>query len=241
VIATPTNRSPKAALTAACAAMSLAHAGCYGTEATRFPDGLEPWEENTAALPAPTADDACPEQLVFVRGGYMSVRSVHARACIHRPIATVWRAVRDPQTGRDSTRAGSWRVLEYETEPTYDYSYKTYLFVDDIVDVDFQLSWRHGVVEGTDELPTLTATRWQKTFGTTAISTMEGSLILRPLEGSPEITVAEYQYHLASAASDHGTIEAFLAVIYGRLRDRSHGRPLSPDDCTECPAAPEGY
>jgi hypothetical protein len=55
---------------------------------------------------------------------------------------------------------------------------------------------------------------------------MEGSLVTRPLQGHPEITVVEYQYHLDALTANHGTIESFLNVIYGRLVDRVHGRTL---------------
>jgi hypothetical protein len=71
---------------------------------------------------------------------------------------------------------------------------------------------------------------------------MEGSIVARPLVEDPSITVLEYQYHLdAIARDDHGTIESFLTVIYGRLRQRAHGEPLDPSDCIDCAEAPANY
>ena len=37
------------------------------------------------------------------------------------------------------------------------------------------------------------------------------------------------------------TIEDYLTVIFGRLKDRAHGRALMPNDCTDCPTPPAGY
>ncbi len=221
--------------------------GCYGNAETSFPAGLEPWEAvNVAPLPEPVAGDPCPEQIRFIRTMFREpdtgrdTAAVHARACIHQPIREVWEAVRDPQTGRDPGVNG-WRVLEYETETEYDWSYQTWVFVRNVIDIEFHISWRHGVVEGTEDAPIVTATRWKKTFGTTAISNLEGSIVLQQFAADPNITEVHYQYHLNAAASGHDTIEAYLGVIYARLRDRSHDRPLDPRTCEGCPTPPEGY
>lgn len=237
-----------ARIAAACAALLGLGAlpGCYGNEATEFPPGVEPWEENLAPMPPPEGEMPCAEMLTFHRDAWERARAVHARACIHQPIDVVWRAIRNPQTGRDPTTTAGWRVLEWDVaqgdDPSPDYSYETYTFVDDIIDLEFEQIWRHYLVEGTDEAPELTATRWQKTFGTTAISIMEGSLVARPFEGDPSITLVEYQYHLdAAARDDYSTIENFVTVIYGRLRQDAHGETLVPNDCEECPEPPAGY
>ncbi|AKF05514.1 hypothetical protein [Sandaracinus amylolyticus] len=240
------------AIGGACVAlMSLAQAGCYGNEATVFPAGAEPWEENLAAMPPADEGTPCAEELTFHRTGWLSARSVHARACIHQPLDVVWRAIRNPQTGRDPTTTARWRVLEWDVardeDPAPDFSYRTYLFVDDIIDLEMEQVWRHYLVQSeTDdtgaETPTLVATRWQKVWGTSAISVMEGSLVARPFEEDPSMTLVEYQYHLdAVARDDHATIETFLGVIYGRLKQDAHGEALDPSDCDECPEPPDSY
>lgn len=221
--------------------------GCYDNVSTPFPPGSEPWEENQAPMPEPTAEDPCPEgELSFFRTIYIRANAVHARACIHQPTDVVWRALRDPQTSRDPTTTHGFRVVAYDVsadeDPAPQYSYRTAIHVDDIIDLDFEQTWRHYLAEGTEEWPELTATRWQKTFGSSALILMEGSIVAQPLEEHPEITLLEYQYHLdAVARDDHGTIEAFLRVIYGRLRQRAHGEPLEPSDCEGCPEPPANY
>lgn len=229
-----------------CAAM-VCVMGCYDNVSTPFPPGAEPWEENMAPMPQPTEEDPCPEgQLGFHRTVYMRANTVHARACIHQPLEVVWRALRDPQTSRDPTTTSGFRVAAYDVsadeDPAPQYSYRTEIHVDDIIDLDFEQTWRHYLAEGTDEMPELTATRWQKTFGSSALFLMEGSIVAQPLEEHPEITLLEYQYHLdAVARDDHGTIEAFLTVIYGRLRQRAHDETLEPNDCEGCPEPPGNY
>lgn len=227
-------------------ALSVAQVGCYGNEETPFPPGSEPWEENMAPMPPATADDPCAEEITFFRTNYMRVNTVHARACIHEPLIEVWRALRDPQTTRDPTTTSGFGVVAYDVaedeDPMPAYSFRTAVHVDDIIDLDFEQTWRHYLAEGTDDAPLLTATRWQKTFGSTALITMEGSIVARPLEEDPSITLVEYQYHLdAVARDDHGTIESFLSVIYGRLKQRAHGEALDPSDCGGCPEPPARY
>lgn len=211
---------------------ALLASGCYENVRDDFPPGFEPWETNMAVLPAATAMSPCPEEISFQRLRWQpptsrAVNSVHARACIHAPIATVWQAVQDPQVGRDHTTVNSFQVIDPPMASECDGDYQTQINAGPAgFTIDFRLCWRHSVAEGMEDAPTLTATRWQKVWGSNAVSLMEGSLVTRPLEGHPEITVVEYQYHLDALTSNYGTIEDFLRVIYGRLRDRAHDRML---------------
>lgn len=206
--------------------------GCFDTVATPFPPGLEPLEPtNLAALPAPVEGDPCPEVLVLARAPEVGrATSVHARGCVHAPLEVVWRSIQNPQTGRDpSSTDPPFMVLEASPDEC-DGRYLTQLHVDDIVDVDFRLCWRHEVVGGTDDAPLLTATRWQKVWGTTIITSLEGSLLAHPHPDDPSITVLEYQYHFDALIDDPERMEAYLLAIYARLRDDAHGIPLLPAD-----------
>jgi hypothetical protein len=228
------------------AALSLAT--CGGSTTTMFPAGLQPWEmTNQAPAPTPVGTDMFPESITFVDLMWMdpttmvNTNSVHARAFVHMPITAVWVAARDPQTGRDPTQSQGFSVLAWADDPTYEWSYRTHVIVNNLVTLEWDVEWRHGVVSGTDAAPTVTATRWQKTNGDSRIQVIEGSLVLRTVDGQPNVTAVEYQYHLAAPFSDHNTIHDYLTVIYGRLRDRAHGTPLNPNDCTNCPPPPPGY
>ena len=218
-------------LTGLALVLTTAIASCAGNRVDSFPPGVEPWETNLAALPAATAASPCPETITFVRthytGGGGRVDSVHARACIHAPIAEVWAAVQDPEVARDHTSVNSYAVIDPPMPEECDGAYQTQLNVGPgAFAFDFRLCWRHSVAEGLEDAPTLTATRWQKVWGSSNITLMEGSLVTRPLDGHPEITVVEYQYHLDALAANHGTVQSYLDVIYHRLSDRVHGRML---------------
>ncbi|MBX7194383.1 MAG: hypothetical protein K1X94_20175 [Sandaracinaceae bacterium] len=221
------------ALALACATA----AGCYGNDASAFPPGLEPWEENTAPMPTPTADDACPEVLSFGEdfvfhgqlptGRAYHANAVHARGCIHQPMSVVWEAIQDPLVGKDQTTVNEFMVIDPPMPEECDGLYQSQINAGPSpFTVDFRLCWRMEVAEGTDDLPTLTATRWQKVWGSSALTVMEGSLVAHPLESDPSITVVEYQYHLDAVSSSAETIHNYLGVIYQRLVDRAHDRPL---------------
>jgi hypothetical protein len=222
--------------------------GCGSVSTNECPPGLEPWEPaNLAPMPMGMAGDAFPETLSFARrmwtipGTTMRTSSVHARAFIKRPIAAVWAAARDPQTGRDPTASQGFGVRAYNTDPTFAFSYRTFVRVNAVITLMWDVDWRHGVVDGTVEAPLVTAARWQKTMGSSEIELIEGSLMLRAVPGQSEVTEVLYQYHLKAPFSSNETIVDYLTVIFGRLKERAHGRPLVPNDCMDCPTPPAGY
>lgn len=229
-------------------ALTALASGCGSNVATTFPAGLEPWEmTNLAQPPTSMTGEMFPETLSTaarywtIPGTTTRIPSVHARAYIRQPIARVFAAARDPQTGRDPTASQGFSVLAYATDPMYPFTYRTHVVVNSVITLQWDVDWRHGVVEGTIEAPRITATRWQKTMGSSEIEIIEGSLVLRAVESNPNVTEVQYQYHLKAPLSSHSTIESYLAVIFGRLKDRAHGRPLMPNDCADCPAPPAGY
>ena len=237
-------RPVRALLVAVFAAAALGSVSSCGSSQTSFPSGLEPWEMNTASLPAPANGNEFPEQLTFVNGHYgdgSSVTSVHARAYINAPIADVAHAARDPQTGFDNTQSDGLTVIAYDTDANYQWSYRTHVTTHAFVVVDWFIEWRHGVVEGTEDAPRVYAVRWQKVDGNAGIEVMEGSLVLRQVDGHPEQTAVEYQYHLKAPFSNATTVHNYLTAVYGRLRDKAHGRTLDPIVCMDCATPPARY
>jgi len=204
--------------------------GCFGDEETPFPPGLEPLEENVAPAPEPRDGEPFPEELVMVRefAPYTPrTHAIHARGYVHAPIADVWEALRDPDVGADRRVFSSWSTTP-DVEPEYDYSYVIHSEITQVIVVEYDVTWRHGVVEGTLDAPTLVSARYQKTSGSTAISDLQGSIQLTELEsGVTEIAIVEY---LRAVASDHGNIEAFLSDMFAELVILSHGGELPPID-----------
>lgn len=213
----------------------VAFPGCYSNVGTEFPPGFEPWEDpNLATVPAATATDVCPEMLNLVEvhtwmGGHIA--AVHGAGCIHAPPAMVWAAIQDFQTSVHPTASNSVSLVDPPMASECDGAYETQVNAGPAgFTVDFRLCWRHVVITGTEAAPTLTATRWQKVWGSTAIRTLEGSLVSQPHPDDPaNVTEVFYQYHLDAASlgpSNYETINDYLTTIFGRLVTRSHGTTL---------------
>lgn len=203
--------------------------GCFGEDETPFPPGLEPLEEeHLAPAPEPRDGEDYPEELVLVQAQAELIPrtpAVHARGFIRAPIADVWEALRDPDVGADRRTFASWTVTR-GIEPEYDFSYVIHSVIQNVITVEYDVTWRHGVVEGTIEEPTLVAARFQKTAGSTVIMDLRGSVVLYAREdGVTEVEIIEY---LQAIASDHGNIEGFLRDMFAELVIRSHGGDLPP-------------
>lgn len=218
----------RAVTAASLASCVLSLAGCFDNVTTEFPPGLEPWEEpNEAPAPAPVDGDAHPEDITFVRKRWMGANSVHARAYVHADVATTFAAVRNPLSGADRRPTVTF-TYEENVDPEYRWSHRSHLVIPDVVTVEFELTWHSDIVEGTVEMPTITATRWQKTWGTSAISLLEGSIVCRRV--SDDVTELEIQYHLNALASNYDTVENYLRGYFDSVIALVHGEPLPPQE-----------
>jgi hypothetical protein len=204
----------------------LSLTGCFDNVETEFPAGLEPWETpNEAPDPEAVDGDPYPEEIVFLHERWMRASSVHARAYVHADVATTFAAVHDPLSGADRRPQVTF-TYEEDVDPDYRWSHRSHLIVPDIVTVEFELTWRSGLVEGTEEMPTITATRWQKTWGTTAITLLEGSVVCQRV--SDDVTELQIQYHLNAVGSGYDTIENYLRGYFDSIVALAHDEPLPP-------------
>ena len=210
--------------------MGLCVSGCFSEVETPFPPGLEPLEDNVAPAPEPVDGDPYPETLVMVRqlAPYTPrTHSVHARGFVRAPTADVWAALRDPDVGADRRTFSDWSATQV-VEPEYDFSYVIHSVITNVIVVEYDVTWRHGVVEGTLERPLLVSARYQKTEGSSAIEDLQGSILLREVEpGVTEVAIIEY---LRAVASGHENIESFLRDMFAELVILSHGGTLPPVD-----------
>ncbi|MBX3274868.1 MAG: hypothetical protein KF729_31680 [Sandaracinaceae bacterium] len=155
------------------------------------------------------------------------VTSEHARAYVHAGVATTLAAVRDPLAGADR-RPSTTITFEEGVDPDDRRSHRSHRVVPDLVAVELQLEWRSDVVSGPLDAPTLTATRWQKVWGTSAISLLEGPIVCRQV--APSVTLLEIQYHLDALAQGYETIEAYLSGYYDSILALVRGEPLPPQE-----------
>src|SRR5690242_9522129 len=149
-------------------------AACQGTEATRFPPGLEPLEPDDVAPPAALAGDTFPEELSLTQGTDMTSNWVHATGYVHASVAEVWAAMQDPDVVVDRRSITSYTTT-LDVEPMYDTSFVTHYTINNVVTVMFDLTWREGVVSGSTSDPTQVSVVYQKTYGSTFVMMMHGS------------------------------------------------------------------
>lgn len=197
--------------------------GCFGNEVTEFPEGLEPLGESTVTGPG-TESDPFPEEyeLLLVNDGRVS--EIHGRGYIHAPIAEVWDAFQEPAVGADRRTDSGWSSETIEDE-AYDASYLVHHTVVDIVTVEWGVTWRHGLIEGTYEAPELVAIRWRKTEGSTLINRIDGSILLRPVDDG-QYTEIELVYQAAATGSGPDTYLRYMQDIYDDALATVNGEEL---------------
>lgn len=197
--------------------------GCFGNEATPFPEGLEPLEAGDPDPPEPRADQPYPEELNIQTGSEADYVWVDARGYVRAPLADVYLAMHTGEVCVDHAAVDRYSI-EYDVEPDYDYSFKVHNEVDDVITVEFDMLWRFGVVEGTEEDPQMVAAAFQKVYGTTFISIMRGSVIAHRVEdGVTEIRLIE---HLKAASGGVESIRSFIEDLFANIVEVAHGRPL---------------
>jgi len=212
--------TPHLSLAAATAIFAI---GCFGNEVTEFPAGLEPLEENTAPAVASVDGDPHPEVISLVRGEAVGWEWVHARGFVKAPIAEVYDIITDPALVVDD-RAVNRFEFTLDTEPDYERSFLIHNEVDDVITVEFDVNWRFGTVEVDNDEPTLISGTFQKTFGTTFISLMRGSIILRRIDDNT--SEVEFIEHISAATGGGDDIESFIRDYYDETILVSNGEPI---------------
>ena len=75
-------------------------------------------------------------------------------------------------------------------ETGYDVSFLTAYTIDNIVTVNYDLTWREGVVAGSEADPSQVSVVYQKTSGSSFVSLMDGSIQLNSV--SPMVTELQF-------------------------------------------------
>lgn len=208
---------------------ALLASGCFGTEVTEFPEGLEPLGDVMIEGPG-TPEDPYPEEFIIEGMDGSRFSTITGHGYILAPPSVVWAAYRNPAVGADRRTSPEWTSEPVSVEGTpYDDSYVVYHVAHDIVTVEWWVTWRHGLIEGTQESPELVSIRWQKTEGSTLISRIEGSLILEPA-GDGSVTEISLVYHASAAGSGTDTYVRYMQDVYNDARALSHDEPLPTFD-----------
>jgi hypothetical protein len=199
-------------------------------EVTEFPPGLEPLEDNRAPWPEERGDDT-PESLGEASGeGFdedleADYSWCHARGYVKKPLRKVYSAIRVPRVGVDRRQVHEFDV-EWGVEPEYTHSYVIHNTVNDIITVEYDITWRHGAVEGTESEPLGVGSRWQKTEGSTVIEMIRGSVY--SFEVDESTTALEMVLHQRSlrVSLDPELCRTYLQDFFVDILAESHGEPL---------------
>jgi uncharacterized protein YndB with AHSA1/START domain len=193
--------------------------GCRHEEVT-FPARLSPLEENRAAWPDPAA-----ESLSVVSGGDSDLWWAHSRGYVHAPLARVWAALADPDVLVDRREVDEWEVTD-EPLPAFDRSWLVHLVVQDVITVDYDLTWAWEIQLGGTEAPERVVARWDKTAGTPFIDILRGTIELEPHPDDPDVTSISVVDHLQAALRDDETLVQYLEDLHRSVVAATHGDPL---------------
>jgi hypothetical protein len=198
-------------------------AGCQTHTASQFPLGLEPVGENTAPPPAGSPDDPYPERQSMVMGERGDVAYVHARAFVRAPIARVWAAFRVPDVVVD--RRGITRfTVTHDVEDGFDVSFRTRYTIEDVVTVQFDVTWRQSATEGTAAEPLRVAMKYQKTWGSSFIRRMTGSIEL--LAETDDVTSIAWVQELDAVRTGPEDVASWCRDMYANVLAHVRGEPL---------------
>jgi hypothetical protein len=199
----------------------LLSGGCAGNSITPFPPGLDPLEADTAPEPPAKNGDPHPEALGVARGSTGSYDWVHARGYLHVPLKQAWAVLTDPTVTADPKVTD--RTFELLHDPGTDVSYVFHYTVHDFLTVQFDVTYRFGVVAGTIDRPMRGAGRYQKTSGTDYITLLAGSIGASVVDD--HTTAIELIEHLDATASDASEIERYLRAYFAAAVSKVHQPP----------------
>lgn len=203
--------------------------GCFGNEATLFPGGLDPLEENLVPpFALEEGELRYEERLEVVRARAASngeTPALHGRGYVHAPLAAVWRALRTPEVAVNRREASSWSAEE-ASDDRYDFVVVIRTVIRRIITIEYDVTWRHGIIAGDPSAPREVRVRYQKTFGSTAIWDLQGSMVLRAVDGGT--TELETIQYLGAVASGHDQMEPWFHDMFAELIALAKGLELPP-------------
>ncbi|TNE88904.1 MAG: hypothetical protein EP330_12895 [Deltaproteobacteria bacterium] len=163
---------------------------CQRDVKTPFPEGLEPLEDMAVEAPAPSGGEDYPETTTSTVGESDDYNWAHVRGYLHANIADVWELMRsDGPAMADRRDIDAWETT-YDVEPEYDLTFVNHVTVNDIITLEWDLTYRGDLAGGDVDAPERYAIRFQKTEGSSLIDLQEGSIVLLATDDA----VTEFQF-----------------------------------------------
>lgn len=205
------------------AVLCMSLSACGSDVSTSFPPGLDPVETSTAPAPAATATDPFPDTLSTLKGDSGSSHWAHGTGYIHAPIARVYEAMLDPDVVTNRRRVAEWSTTP-NSEPQYPHSFRVRNTVRDIITLQFDMSYRAGTAEGSETAPTVVVSINQKTWGSSLVGGINGSVVARAVNANT--TRVELVNRLDSSHVSSTDAEQYLNDFFQSVRARVQGQPL---------------
>lgn len=184
------------------------------------PTTLEPLEP-TNQTPALSDDEAG----VILRSGFDDAADhhwTHARAWVDADVASTWAALTELDVMADRRAVDAWSLTERDHREGFDHSFAIDNRVQDLVAIQFELTWLHLQLEG-DTTPTRVLARWDKTDGTPFIGVLSGSVELFERDGRTELSCIS---HLRATGRDASGMEQYWQDLHADLAAQVDGREL---------------
>jgi hypothetical protein len=187
--------------------------------------GFQPLEACTAPPPAAVAGDAYPETQTSITGNRDGHDWAHAQAYVHGSLAEVWAAVQVPAVCRIHG-TNSWGIKNVSAEP-FPMSFAIhYSAGPSYFPVEWETTYRGGVLAGTADAPLAYGMRGQKTWGTTFITLQSISVGAQPVSGEPSVVALQMVGWLNATDSGQSDAAGMLSDFYQGLLAQVRGLPV---------------
>jgi hypothetical protein len=204
------------------AAFAVGIVACASDVATEFPPGLEPIEDVGTVPPMGTSGDPHPETLALDKGQDDDSNWVHAAGYVHASVKDVYAALVTPDVIADRHNVTSYTTTMNVED--YEVSFRIHYKIDDIVTVEFDVTFREGRVTGTANAPTAVSVVYSKTFGSNLVKMMRGSIEVRAVDDhTSELRFAQ---RMVATQTNQDNIAKWTQGIFASVVAKVHGQPL---------------
>jgi hypothetical protein len=209
----------------ALAALALPACGYNTNDPFPIDLGFQPLEACTAPLPDPAAGDPYPEVQTSITGNRDGHDWAHSKAYVHASLADVWAAMQDPAVCRIHG-TNTWDVKDVGFEPFPMSFLIRYTAGPSFYTVEWETTYRGGVLEGTPDAPLAYGMRGQKTWGTSYVSLQSISVGARPVQGETSLVALEMVGWLVARNSGQAEAAGMLSDFYQGLLAHVRGLPV---------------
>jgi hypothetical protein len=195
---------------------------CSSDVATDFPPGLAPIEDVGTVAPTGTPTDPHPETLDLDKGLDDDSNWVHAVGYVHASVKDVYAALATPDVIADRHNVTSYTTTMNVED--YEVSFRLHYKIDNVVTVEFDVTFREGRVTGTPDAPTAVSVVYSKTYGSNLVKMMRGSIEVTTVDDhTSEIRFAQ---RMVATQTNEDNIAKWTQGIFASVVAKVHGQPL---------------